>query len=121
MLGPIKKALAVLALATSTAAISTGIIPVSVAGIQSSQPANAFVAEAITVLQSSWGDIVAVAWTPWNLQVYMTNLSPQETQSVVNQYQSRASGVLFDRCVNKSSDMYYTGFRNGAMKTSNRW
>jgi hypothetical protein len=85
-------------------------------------PAHASsVSEAGQFLKDNWGAIVNNLWSPWFKQVFMTNLSPQETQGVINQYRSRADGVLHDRCVNKTTDMY---FGNGAWVykyTTNRW
>ncbi|MEH1797286.1 hypothetical protein [Nostoc sp.] len=77
--------------------------------------------DAVDFLNNNWGQIVSNAWSPWNKQVFMTNLSPQETRDVQNQYRSRADGVLTDRCINKVADMYWRGWRNTAAKTSHRW
>ncbi|QXE26174.1 hypothetical protein B6N60_04905 [Richelia sinica FACHB-800] len=87
----------------------------------SQRPAQASWSDATNFLNNNWGAIVSNLWSPWNKQVFMTNLSPQETRDVQNQYRSRADGVLFDRCVNKVADTYYTGWRNGAIKTAYRW
>jgi hypothetical protein len=110
-----------LALLAGTTLATTGIVPVKIAGVESQQKASAFWGEAVSILNSNFGAIVSLVWTPWNLQVYMTNLSPQETQAVRNQYQSRADGVLFDRCVNKVADTYYTGINNWSVKNPQRW
>ncbi|MDM9379518.1 hypothetical protein QUB80_02230 [Chlorogloeopsis sp. ULAP01] len=85
------------------------------------KPAQASLDVAVNFLDQRWGDLVSHLWTPWNKQVFMTNLSPQETKAVQNQYRSRADGVLFDRCVNKTANMYYKGWKNGAIKTTHRW
>ena len=85
-------------------------------------PAHAgSVAEAGQYLQQNWAEIVNNLWSPWNKQVYMTSLSRQEMEAVINQYRSRAGGVLHDRCINKVADMYL-GKRGWILKyTSNRW
>lgn len=86
------------------------------------KPAQAgSVSEAVQFLQDNWGVIVSNAWSPWNKQVFMTNLSSQETSDVQNQYRSRADGVLTDRCINKTADMYWRGWQNTAAKTTHRW
>jgi hypothetical protein len=85
-------------------------------------PAHASsVSEAGQFLKDNWGAIVNNLWSPWNIQVYMTSLSPQETQAVINQHRSRADGVLHDRCINKVADMYL-GNNGWLLKyTTNRW
>lgn len=65
--------------------------------------------------------IVSNLWSPWFKQVFMTNLSPQETQDVANQYRSRAGGILNDRCVNKTADMYLGNDGWLLKNTTNRW
>ncbi|MDK2408584.1 hypothetical protein QHH11_09910 [Aphanizomenon sp. PH219] len=84
-------------------------------------PAHAGISEAGGVLKDYWGAIVSNVWSPWFKQVYMTSISPQETESVKLEYQSRAGGVLNDRCVNKVADVYLG--RDGWMlkNTPNRW
>ena len=82
---------------------------------------------AVSLLRDSWGSIVSYAWSPWNTQVFMTNLSWQETRDVQNQYRSRANGVLHDRCVEKiartylSASDWQTTSANRALKTTHRW
>lgn len=85
------------------------------------KPAQASWGDAINLLRDSWGSIVQYSWSPWNKQVFMTNLSWQETRDVRNQYRSRADGVLHDRCVNKVANTYLSGWQNTAFKTSHRW
>ncbi len=103
----------------SAASILTATSLVTTLTAKPAQAAS--VSEAVNFLANNWNAIVSNLWSPWNKQVFMTNLSPQETQAVQNQYRSRADGVLFDRCVNKVADTYYTGWRNGVVKTTNRW
>ena len=79
------------------------------------------VSEAAQLLKDNWGLLVANRWSPWNKQVYMTSISHQETQDVIEQYQSRAGGILHDRCVNKIADLYF-GDKGWMLKnTTNRW
>ncbi|MEH1887635.1 MAG: hypothetical protein V7L19_30715 [Nostoc sp.] len=87
----------------------------------SQKPAQASFKDAADFLNDNWGAIVSNLWSPWNKQVFMTNLSPQETRDVQNQYRSRADGVLTDRCINKVADTYYSSWRNNATKTAYRW
>jgi hypothetical protein len=87
----------------------------------SAQPAQASWADAGQFLNDNWGALVSNLWSPWNKQVYMTSLSPQETRDVQRQYQSRADGVLNARCIDRVADTYYTGWRNTAIKTAYRW
>ncbi len=98
---------------------TTTVLSLTSINTQSAQAVS--LSEAANFLNDNWNAIVSNLWTPWNKQVFMTNLSPQETQAVQNQYRSRADGVLVDRCVNKVADTYYTGWRNGAIKTAMRW
>lgn len=71
------------------------------------QPAQASLGEAIRLLENHWGWFVSVAWSPHNRQVYMTSLSRQETEAIQRQFQSRANGVLMQRCVDRTSDTYW--------------
>lgn len=103
----------------SAASILTATSVVTTLTAKPAQAAS--MSEAVNFLSSNWNAIVSNLWSPWNKQVFMTNLSPQETQAVQNQYRSRADGVLADRCVNKVADTYYTDWRNGAVKTAYRW
>jgi hypothetical protein len=103
----------------SAASILTATSVVTALTAKPAQAAS--ISEAVNFLGNNWDAIVSNLWSPWNKQVFMTNLSPQETQAVQNQYRSRADGVLSDRCVNKVADTYYTGWRNGATKTAMRW
>ena len=48
----------------------------------------------------------------------MTELSPQETNAVRDQYRDRADGVLNARCIDKIDKLYRL---NIAQKTLNRW
>jgi hypothetical protein len=85
-------------------------------------PAHASsVSESGQFLKENWHIIVSNLWSPWFKQVFMTNLSPQETQDVANQYRSRAGGVLHDRCVNKTADMYLGNDGWLLKNTTNRW
>ena len=79
------------------------------------------VSEAAQLLKDNWGLLVANLWSPWNKQVYMTSISPQETQDVMRQYQGRANGVLHDRCINKVADMYFGDDGWLLKNTANRW
>ena len=99
------------------ASATTALISVSI----TTQPAQASWGDAVNLLNNGWGDIVQYGWSPWNKQVFMTNLSPQETEAVRNQYRSRADGVLHDRCINKVADQYFTGWRRNSIKTTHRW
>lgn len=99
--------------------ITLGAIAIS--PIAHIKPAQASLSDAAKFLDDNWGSIVSNAWSPFNKQVFMTNLSSQETKSVQEQYRSRANGVLTDRCINKVADTYYTGWRKNAIKTAYRW
>ena len=99
-----------IAIATTVGAIGT-----------TTKPAQASLKDGADFLDSKWSDIVQYAWTPWTLQVFMTDLSPQETQAVQNQFRKRADGELHSRCVYKVADMYWRGLRNTALKTTHRW
>ncbi len=96
---------------------------IAAAGITYSPPsANAgSISDAAQFMSSNWGAFVSNLWSPWNKQVFMTNLSWQETRDVRNQYRDRADGVLNDRCINKVTDMYYSGWQRNVLKTSHRW
>lgn len=98
-------------------------VAISAAGIISNpSSANAgSISDAAQVLSNNFDALVSNVWSPWNKQVYMTELSTQETRDVRNQHRSRADGVLNDRCINKVADMYYSGRRRTAMKTIQRW
>lgn len=69
-------------------------------------PASANAAAAGQFLKDNWGWIVGNLWTPFTKQVYITSLSPQETQAVKREFNRRADGELKARCVNKIADVY---------------
>jgi hypothetical protein len=68
--GIFKKAIAVSALALSTTALSIGIFPVNIAGLQNSQPASAS----------------QTTWTWWGNYTY---LNRQETYNLANWFRSK--------------------------------
>jgi len=72
-------------------------------------------------LANNWGSFVSHLWSPRVKQVFMTSLSWQETRDVRNQHRERADGVLHDRCIDKVTNMYYSGWRRTHMRTSGRW
>ncbi|MBC7471678.1 MAG: hypothetical protein H7196_00225 [candidate division SR1 bacterium] len=69
-MGIFKKAIAVSALALSTTALSTGIFPVNIAGLQNSEPASAS----------------QTTWTWWGNYTY---LNKQETYNLANLFRSK--------------------------------
>ena len=81
----------------------------------------ASVSEAGQFLKENWRWIVSNLWTPYTKQVYMTSLSPQETQAVIREFNANAYGELKARCVNKIADGYL-GSNGWSLKyTANRW
>jgi hypothetical protein len=75
--------------------------------IEVGQPAQAAGwEEGVKFIGDNWDSIVSYGWSAWNTQVYMTELSGSEIQSIRNQYRSRADGVLFDRALERSISTY---------------
>ncbi len=73
-------------------------------------------------IQDNWGAIVSNIWSPNFTQVYLEELSPQETNDVRNQYRDRADGVLNDRCIDKIAKTYrFNGATTTGVKTIARW
>ncbi|MBW4598015.1 MAG: hypothetical protein KME46_35220 [Brasilonema angustatum HA4187-MV1] len=74
------------------------------------------------LIQENWVAIVSNFWSPNFKQVYMEELSPQETNDVRNQYRDRADGVLNDRCIDKIIKTYnFDNVSATASKTTNRF
>lgn len=84
------------------------------------QPAVASLDGAAQLLTDRWDDVVSYGWSPWNQQVYMTDLSRQEMEAVQNKHRSRANGVLHDRCVNKIADVYLSSKNRGQLSAIRR-
>jgi len=79
-------------------------------------------AEIGKLIADNWGAIVSNLWSPNFKQVYLEELSPQETDGVRNEYRDRADGVLNDRCIDKIARVYrFDGVMTTAVKTTNRW
>ena len=101
-------------LATAAAVSSLALAPT---------PANADPWNAATAagnfLSANRVKIISNLWTPWNLQVFMTNLSPQETRAVFNQFGITAVGELRARCLNKVQRVYSLDVWN--QFSANRW
>lgn len=72
-------------------------------------PSSAHAYSATDFLRDNWRGIVSHAYSPFHTQVFMTNLSWQETQSVIRQHRSTAGGVLHNRCTTKIANVYMGG------------
>lgn len=84
-----------------------------------SEPANAFgFDDAVSWASNNWGSIVQNTWSPWNRQVYMTELSANEIQSIRYQYRNRADGVMFDRALERVISTYRL---SGWSANNERW
>lgn len=86
------------------AACAGAMIAASASATLSPSASHAY--SATDFLRDNWGRIVSHAYSPYHTQVFMTNLSWQETQSVRNEYRSRANGVLHNRCTTKIANVY---------------
>jgi hypothetical protein len=93
--------------ASDVAAACAGLIIASSGAVFAPSSAHAY--SATDFLRDNWGRIVSHAYSPFHTQVFMTNLSWQETQSVINQHRSRAGGVLHNRCTTKIANVYMGG------------
>jgi hypothetical protein len=103
-----------LAIVLPTIATVTGVAPVKIGAIESQKPASAgFVSTAIE------------QFGPQNLYYYLNagrfrqeyygNISPQEVQSVRNQYGAGADGVLHARCTERAISSYRLGWWEQSM------
>ncbi|MBD2076424.1 hypothetical protein H6F86_21565 [Phormidium sp. FACHB-592] len=80
--------------------------------------ASADLGTASDFVRDNWDAIVTNYWSPYWKQVWYGNLSSQETRDTRRQYQSRANGILLNRCIEKFDSTFLVSAGN---KVLNRW
>ncbi len=78
------------------------LISISIGG----EPAQAWFSDAAKLFRDNFGTAVQLLWSPYNKQVYMTELSQQEVNAIGEQYRDRADGVLLERAIERALRQY---------------
>jgi hypothetical protein len=72
--------------------------------------------------KDSYSDIVGNLYSPWNKQVYMTELSENEVRTYRNQYRDRANGVMLNAAIERCISQYsYPWWMAARERTLARW
>jgi hypothetical protein len=90
--------------------------------VQVGQVANAGYGEAVNWLQENRDWVIQNSWSWWTLQVYMTELSPNEVQKIQNDYRDRAGIELFNTALERALNQYnFPWYCKVLYRTSHRY